>query len=46
MNQTSLAATADAKEGICQGLEELHRGQGRPAREFVNEMRKKYSIPR
>jgi prevent-host-death family protein len=41
-----LAATADDKEGIRQGLEELHRGEGRPAREFFNEMRKKYSIPR
>ena len=41
-----IAAIADAKEGIRQGLEELHRGEGRPAREFFNEMREKHGIPR
>jgi prevent-host-death family protein len=41
-----LAAEADAGEGIRQGLEELNRGEGRPAREFFEEMRGKYAIPR
>jgi prevent-host-death family protein len=41
-----IAATADPKEGIRQGLEELRRGEGRPASEFFSEMRKKYGISR
>jgi len=41
-----LAAEADASEGIRQGLEELRQGKGRPAREFFEEMRKKYGISR
>jgi prevent-host-death family protein len=41
-----LAAEADAKEGIRQGLEELRQGKGRPASEFFEEMRKKHGIPR
>jgi prevent-host-death family protein len=39
-----LAAEADANEGIRQGLEELRRGEGRPASEFFAEMREKYGI--
>ena len=41
-----LAAQADATDGIRQGLEELRRGEGRPASEFFDEMRAKYAIPR
>jgi prevent-host-death family protein len=42
----NLAAAASAEEGIRQGLEELHRGEGRPAKEFFDEIREKYGIPR
>jgi hypothetical protein len=41
-----LAAEADANEGIRQGLEQLHRGEGRLASEFFGEMCAKYGIPR
>jgi prevent-host-death family protein len=41
-----LAAAADANEGIRQGLEELHRGEGRPASEFFAQMREKYGLSR
>jgi prevent-host-death family protein len=40
-----LAAEADANEGIRQGLDQLNRGEGRPATEFFAEMREKYGIP-
>jgi hypothetical protein len=39
------AAKADAREGIRQGLEEMHRGEGRPATEFFAEMREKHGLP-
>jgi len=41
-----LAAAADANEGIRQGLTELGHGKGRPASEFLDEMRAKHGIPR
>jgi PHD/YefM family antitoxin component YafN of YafNO toxin-antitoxin module len=41
-----LAATADASEGIRQGLEEMRHGESRSAEDFLNEMRLKYAIPR
>jgi hypothetical protein len=41
-----LASHADAREGIRQGLDQLNRGEGRPASEFFAEMREKYGIPR
>jgi prevent-host-death family protein len=41
-----LAAAADVKEGIRQGLEELRQGKGRPAKEFFEEMRKKHGLSR
>ena len=41
-----LASHADACEGIRQGLDQLNRGEGRPASEFFAEMREKYGIPR
>ena len=39
-----IAAAADAREGIRQGLEEARKGRGRPAREFVEELWKKHRI--
>ena len=41
-----IAAQADAREGIRQGLEELKSGRGRPAREVFNEIRADSRIPR
>jgi len=40
----NLAALNDPREGIRQGLEQLQRGEGRPASEFFSEMREKYGI--
>lgn len=41
-----LAAEASAAEGIRQGLEDLKRGQTRPASEVFDELRGKHGIPR
>jgi prevent-host-death family protein len=45
-----IAAAADAREGIRQGLEESRKGRGRPAREFFKEfeaeIEKKYGLSR
>src|SRR5271154_5683832 len=41
-----LAAAADARKGIRQGLEDLRQGKGRPAREFFEEMRRKHGLSR
>ena len=41
-----IAAEADAREGIRQGLEQLRRGEGRPVTEFFEEMRRKHGLPR
>jgi PHD/YefM family antitoxin component YafN of YafNO toxin-antitoxin module len=45
-----LAAAADSREGIRQGLEESRKGQGQSAREFFNEfdaeIKKKYGLHR
>jgi len=45
-----IAASADAREGIRQGLEESRSGQGQPAREFFEEfeaeIKKKYGLSR
>ena len=41
-----IAALADASEGIRQGLEELSRGEGRPARDFFDELRARYALSR
>jgi len=41
-----LAAEADAREGIRQGLEDVAAGRTRPAQEVFDELREKYSIPR
>lgn len=41
-----IAALADPREGIRQGLAEMSRGEGQPANEFLEEMREKYGIRR
>jgi prevent-host-death family protein len=41
-----IAALADAREGIRQGLEQSRQGLGKPAREFFAEFRAKHGIPR
>ncbi|MEP7309358.1 MAG: type II toxin-antitoxin system Phd/YefM family antitoxin [Acidobacteriota bacterium] len=41
-----IAAQADAREGIRQGLAELANGLGRPAREVFDDIRADYGIPR
>jgi prevent-host-death family protein len=39
-----VAAQADAREGIRQGLEEARSGQGRPIREFLAEFKTKHGL--
>ena len=39
-----LAAQADPEEGLRQGLEDIAKGRTRPAREAVEEMRRKHGI--
>jgi len=41
-----IAAQADAAEGIRQGLEDLKKGRMRPAREVLEEFRRRHAIPR
>jgi prevent-host-death family protein len=41
-----IAALADAREGIRQGLEEARQGLGMPAEEFFAKFRAKHGIPR
>ncbi len=41
-----IAARADAKEGIRQGLEDSRKGKVRLAKEFFEEFEAKYGIPR
>ncbi len=41
-----IAALADAREGIRQGLEDVAAGRTRPAREVFDELRAKHRIPR
>ena len=41
-----IAATADAREGIRQGLEDARKGRSRPAREFFKEFEAKYGLSR
>ena len=40
-----IAAGADVREGIRQGLEEARSRKGRPVREFFAEFRAKHGIP-
>ena len=41
-----VAASADAEEGIRQGLDDVAHGRTRPAREVFDEIRRKHDIPR
>lgn len=41
-----IAASADAEEGIRQGLEDAKKAKTRPAREFFDEFEAKHGIPR
>jgi prevent-host-death family protein len=41
-----IAARADAKEGIRQGLEDARKGKIRPAREFFAEFEAENALPR
>ena len=41
-----VAASADAEEGIRQGLEDVAHGRTRPAREAFDEIRRKHDIRR
>jgi prevent-host-death family protein len=41
-----IAAQADAREGIRQGLEDLKNRRTRPAREVLEAFRRKHAIPR
>jgi prevent-host-death family protein len=41
-----IAASADEKEGIRQGLDDVAHGRTRPAREIFEEFRRKHGIPR
>jgi prevent-host-death family protein len=41
-----IAALADAREGIRQGLEQANRGEGRPVREFFAEFEAAHGIRR
>jgi prevent-host-death family protein len=41
-----VAAQADAREGIRQGLADVSRGRTRPAREVFDELRAEYGVPR
>ncbi len=36
----------EAVEGIHRGLDQMHRGKGRPVAQFSKRMRRKYGIPR
>jgi prevent-host-death family protein len=41
-----IAATANAQEGIRQGLEDVKQGKVRPAREFFADFEAEHGIPR
>ncbi len=41
-----VAASADAVEGIRQGLDDIAHGRTRPAREVFDDIRRKHDIPR
>jgi prevent-host-death family protein len=41
-----VAASANAEEGIRQGLEDVAHGRTRPAKEVFDEIRRKHDIPR
>ena len=41
-----IAATADAAEGIRQGLEDVRKGRVRPAGEFFRDFEARHGLPR
>jgi len=41
-----IAAQADAREGIRQGVEDIREGRVRPAREFFDDFEARHGIPR
>ncbi len=41
-----IAARADVYEAIRQGLDDIDKGRTRPAREVLNELRRRYGISR
>jgi PHD/YefM family antitoxin component YafN of YafNO toxin-antitoxin module len=41
-----IAAQADAREGIRQGMEDVLRGRTRPSRAVFDDLRAEYDIPR
>ena len=41
-----IAARADVHEAIRQGLDDIAEGRTRPAREFLEEFRRRHGIPR
>jgi len=41
-----IAASAEAEEGIRQGLDDVAHGRTRPAKEVFDEIRRKHDIPR
>jgi prevent-host-death family protein len=41
-----VAASANAEEGIRQGLDDVAHGRTRPAKEVFDEIRRKHGIPR
>ncbi len=41
-----IAARADVYEAIRQGLDDIAHGRTRPAREVLDELRRRYGIPR
>ncbi len=41
-----VAASADAVEGIRQGMEDVRKGRIRPAKEFFEEFEAKHGLPR
>ena len=41
-----IAAQADAREGIRQGMEDISRGRTRPSRRVFDDLRAEYDIPR
>jgi prevent-host-death family protein len=41
-----IAASADAAEGIRQGMEDVRKGRIRPAKEFFSEFEARHGLPR
>jgi PHD/YefM family antitoxin component YafN of YafNO toxin-antitoxin module len=41
-----IAAQADAREGVRQGMVDISQGRTRPSREVFDEIREEYGVPR